>query len=90
MLPLFSKMDKRGKVLNAAFSVAGAYVVGGQMTLSSIPDTGKLGNSLYDQQGAVRRTGSCPGGYLSEKVKNDNRVERKYSKESDIAIRMGR
>lgn len=32
MLPLFSKMDKRGKVLNAAFSVAGAYVVGGQMT----------------------------------------------------------
>ena len=50
----------------------------------------KLGNSLYDQQGAVRRTGSCPGGYLSEKVKNDNRVERKYSKESDIAIRMGR
>ena len=33
MLPLFSKMDKRGKVLNAAFSVAGAYVVGGQMTL---------------------------------------------------------
>ena len=32
MLPLFSKMDKRGKVLNAALSVAGAYVVGGQMT----------------------------------------------------------
>ena len=37
--------------------------------LRSIPDTGKLGNSLYDQQGAVRRTGGCPGGYLSEKVK---------------------
>mgnify|MGYP000641734984 CR=1 FL=1 len=58
MLPLFSKMDKRGKVLNAAFSVAGAYVVGGQMTFVA-SDTGKLGNSLYDQQGAVRRTGSC-------------------------------
>ncbi len=31
MLPLFSRMDRRGKILNAAFSVAGAYVVGGQM-----------------------------------------------------------
>lgn len=31
MLPLFSKMDRRGKIINAAFSVAGAYVVGGQM-----------------------------------------------------------
>lgn len=31
MLPLFSQMDRRGKILNAAFSVAGAYVVGGQM-----------------------------------------------------------
>lgn len=90
MLPLFSKMDKRGKVLNAAFSVAGRLCGRRSDDLSSIPDTGKLGNSLYDQQGAVRRTGSCPGGYLSEKVKNDNRVERKYSKESDIAIRMGR
>ena len=33
MLPLFSKMDRRGKIINAAFSVAGAYVVGGQMAL---------------------------------------------------------
>ncbi len=31
MLPLFTKMDRRGRILNAAFSVAGAYVVGGQM-----------------------------------------------------------
>ena len=31
MLPLFSRMDRRGKIINAAFSVAGAYVVGGQM-----------------------------------------------------------
>lgn len=31
MLPLYSKMDKRGRVMNAAFSVSGAYVVGGQM-----------------------------------------------------------
>lgn len=31
MLPLFSQMDRRGKIINAAFSVAGAYVIGGQM-----------------------------------------------------------
>lgn len=31
MLPLFSQMDKRGQAVNAAFSVCGAYIVGGQM-----------------------------------------------------------
>lgn len=31
MLPLYSRMDRRGQILNAAFSVCGAYVVGGQM-----------------------------------------------------------
>lgn len=31
MLPLFSKMDTRGKLMNAAFSVSGAYVLGGQL-----------------------------------------------------------
>ena len=31
MLPLFSEMDSRGRVVNAAFSVAGAYVIGGQL-----------------------------------------------------------
>lgn len=35
MLPLFSKMDRRGKIINAAFSVTGAYVVGGQMAFVS-------------------------------------------------------
>lgn len=35
MLPLFSSMDRRGKIINAAFSVAGAYVVGGQMAFVS-------------------------------------------------------
>ena len=35
MLPLFSSMDRRGKILNAAFSVAGAYVVGGQLAFVS-------------------------------------------------------
>lgn len=35
MLPLFSKMDRRGKIINAAFSVAGAYVVGGQLAFVS-------------------------------------------------------
>lgn len=31
MLPLFSKMDSKGKKMNAAFSVAGAYVLGAQL-----------------------------------------------------------
>lgn len=31
MLPVFSQMDSRGKVVNAAFSVCGAYVIGGQL-----------------------------------------------------------
>lgn len=35
MLPLFSRMDRRGKIINAAFSVAGAYVAGGQLAFVS-------------------------------------------------------
>lgn len=31
MLPLFDRMDPRGKAVNAAFSVSGAFVLGGQM-----------------------------------------------------------
>ncbi|MDO4545543.1 MAG: ethanolamine utilization protein EutH [Bacillota bacterium] len=31
ILPLFSRMDRKGKMLNAAFSVSGAYVLGGQL-----------------------------------------------------------
>lgn len=31
MVPLFSQMDRRGKLMNAAFSVSGAYILGGQM-----------------------------------------------------------
>ena len=31
MIPLFSKMDRRGKLMNAAFGVSGAYVLGGQL-----------------------------------------------------------
>ena len=35
MLPIFSKMDTKGKIMNAAFSVCGAYVVGGQLAFVS-------------------------------------------------------
>ncbi len=35
MLPLYSRMDKKGQVMNAAFSVCGAYVVGGQCAFVS-------------------------------------------------------
>lgn len=35
MLPLYSQMDSRGRVVNAAFSVCGAYVIGGQFAFVS-------------------------------------------------------
>lgn len=39
ILPLISKMDDRGKILNGAFSVSGAYFLGGQMGfVSSVSD----------------------------------------------------
>lgn len=39
MVPLFSQMDRKGKIMNAAFSVAGAYVFGGQLGfISSVTD----------------------------------------------------
>ena len=39
MLPLFPKMDRKGKLMNAAFSVSGAYLIGGQMGyISSLTD----------------------------------------------------
>ena len=31
MLPLFSRMNQKGKILNAAFSLIGAFVFGGQL-----------------------------------------------------------
>lgn len=40
MIPLYSQMDKKGKVMNAAFSVSGAYVMGGQLGfISSVVDS---------------------------------------------------
>lgn len=35
MLPLYPRMDVRGKVMNAAFTVSGAFVLGGQMAFVS-------------------------------------------------------
>ena len=43
MLPLFEKMDRKGKMVNAAFSVMGAYVFGGQMAfVASLTSAGNL------------------------------------------------
>lgn len=40
MIPLFSQMDRKGKMINAAFSVSGAYVFGGQLGfISSVVDS---------------------------------------------------
>lgn len=35
MLPLFSRMDTRGKIMNAAFSVGGAFTFGGQLAFTA-------------------------------------------------------
>ena len=35
MLPLLTKMDKRGQIMNVAFSVCGAFCLGGQMAFVS-------------------------------------------------------
>lgn len=35
MIPMIPKMDRRGQVMNAAFVVCGAYVIGGQMAFVS-------------------------------------------------------
>lgn len=40
MLPLFPEMDRRGKLINGAFSVGGAYIIGGQMAYVSGLTTG--------------------------------------------------
>ena len=44
MVPLFGQMDRKGKMMNAAFSVAGAYVFGGQLGFIS---------SVVDNQGVL-------------------------------------
>ena len=39
ILPLYPKMDEKGKMMNAAFGVSGAYVLGGQFAfISSVSD----------------------------------------------------
>lgn len=39
ILPIYSKMDTRGKILNAAFCVSGHYMLGGQMALIANMET---------------------------------------------------
>lgn len=40
ILPLFPRMDQKGKMLNAAFSISGAYILGGSMAFVSAVSTG--------------------------------------------------
>lgn len=42
MLPLFGKMDRRGRVMNAAFSVCGAFALGGQMAFIASVEPGEV------------------------------------------------
>lgn len=41
ILPFFSKMDTKGKIMNSAFGVMGAYVLGGQMAFVAGVTDGK-------------------------------------------------
>ncbi len=44
MIPLFSRMDERGKKMNAAFCVSGAFCMGGQLAfVSSVSDSYVVG-----------------------------------------------
>ncbi len=40
ILPLYPRMDEKGKLLNAAFSISGAYILGGSMAFVSAVSTG--------------------------------------------------
>lgn len=41
MLPLYPRMDTRGKRMNAAFTVSGAFVLGGQMAFAASVSNGR-------------------------------------------------
>lgn len=41
MFPIFHKMDDRGKLMNSAFTVFGAYIIGAQMSFVGQVTTGK-------------------------------------------------
>ena len=41
MLPLYGRMDVRGKVMNAAFTVSGAFCLGGQLAFVAAVATGQ-------------------------------------------------
>ena len=43
VFPIFSKMDKRGKILNGAMSVSGAYVLGAQLGFIASVDSLHVG-----------------------------------------------
>lgn len=40
ILPLFDRMDEKGRLLNCAFSISGAYVIGGSMAFVSAVSSG--------------------------------------------------
>ena len=42
MLPLYNKMDHKGKMINGAFSVSGAYFMGGQLAYISSMQSGSI------------------------------------------------
>ena len=71
MLPLFSQMDRRGKIMNAAFSVSGAYVLGGRMAfVAGMTDSLQLSAYIV----AKLICGICAIALASAVTKNDDQV----------------
>ena len=63
MLPLFDKMDARGKAVNAAFSVGGAFCLGGQLAFVASAAPASVGAYLVCKLAA----GAC-GALLAAKT----------------------
>ena len=70
MLPLYSKMDVRGKVMNAAFAVSGAFVFGGQLAfVSSVAD----GSTVFAYM-VCKLLGGIAAAFLAGKFTQKNTV----------------
>lgn len=67
MLPLFSKMDRRGKIANAAFSVGGAYLTGGQLAFVSSLVSGRQATLYVLSKALAGTAGVCLALALTKK-----------------------
>ena len=80
MLPLFPKMDYRGKMINAAFSVGGAYILGGQMAFVSGLTTGHEIAVFFVTKIIVGLLAILAACLIKNETKNDTKNENEKSK----------